>query len=277
MGAREAGLVMTVKLSTPHPYPERILLYGGGGSGKTNAAISVIDHAAHGNVYVVETDYSASWQRAIYTDYPHLGGQVDIRNPDVEWESWTAELDAVVSAADPAVDWLVIDSITPTWEAVQGWWIAQSTGNDLPRHLAGLKKAHGADAKAYGRALTDTMNWPLIKKEYAARVIAPLQRWKGHLIITAEAKGVGDQDNDEIQMLYGPVQLKPSGEGRLMYLASTNVLLSHPKRGVWTFTSVKDRNRAEVEKQPFDDFGYEYLSEVAGWEIQRRVKSDPAG
>lgn len=266
---------MTVKLSSPHPFRERILLYGGGGAGKTNAAITLIEHACAGRAYIVETDYTASWARAIYSDFPEIEGLVEIRNPDVNWDAWTAELEEVVSKADPDVDWIVIDSISPTWEMCQNWWLEQMYGSDLPRHMAQLKKEYGNDSKGYGRAVTDTMNWPLVKKEYAARVIAPLQRWKGHLVVTAEAKAVGDLDNDEVKMLYGPVQMKPSGEGRLMYLASTNVQLAHPKRGVWVATTVKDRNREEMDKEPFEDFGLEYLTETAGWEIVRARRAAP--
>lgn len=266
---------MTVKLTSPHPYRERILLYGGGGAGKTNAALSIVEHAVQGNAFVIETDYSAAWQRAIHTDYPHLAGSVDVRIPDVEWESWTAELAAVVDAADPENDWIIIDSITPTWSMVQDWYLQQQFGDDLPRHLAKLKKAHGDDARGYGRAVTETMNWPLVKKEYGSRLIAPLQRWKGHLIVTAEAKSVGGMDNEETTMIFGPIGAKPSGEGRLVYLASTNIYLAHPKRGVWTATTVKDRNRAEMDKEPFEDFGIDYLTGVAGWEIVRARRAAP--
>ena len=71
-----------------------------------------------------------------------------------------------------------------------------------------------------------------------------IDRDGGKVILTSGAPR--SNDNDEERMLYGHLGYKPSGEGSLHYMASTNLFLSHPERGEWTINTVKDRNREEI-------------------------------
>lgn len=264
---------MAVILQSPHPFAERFLFFGGAGSGKTNTALNIIEHCAEGEMYVCESDFSAAYTRALATDFTDVADRVHVESPDSEWESYTATLARVMAAGDPLVDWKTVDSISPTWEMVQDWFLTTQYGKDLPTMMRELQKEHQGDAKAFGKARSELMSWPIIKQEYAKRVYSPIQRWKGNLIITAEAKSVSKMDSDEIQIEFGPLGMKPSGEGRLMYVASSNLFLTHPKRGVWNVTTTKDRNREELDKMPVDDFAIDYLSDIAGWDVVRKAKA----
>jgi hypothetical protein len=136
-------------------------------------------------------------------------------------------------------------------------------GEDLTAHLVKLR-AENTDNKEYNKAVLDDMNWPIVKKEYA-RLYRIINQWKGHLLITAEAKAIGTREGDEEKMLYGHLGFKPSGEGSLHHLCSTNLFLAHPKRGTWEMNTVKDRGREEVEHGVIDDFAVDYLQDIAGW------------
>lgn len=263
---------MTVKLKTPHPFAERILLFGGGGVGKTNTALNVITHMPDdAHMYVVEQDYSLAYERALSTDFREAEGKVTVLSSDPEWGSFIGNVEQAVASGDMATDWLVIDPVSPSWDWVQEWALEAQHGRDLVGMMVDLKQQYGVDSKGYSAALSDMMNWNLVKKEYA-RLWKAIQRWKGHLILTAEAKALGNRDDDETRMLYGPLGFKPAGEARMKHVASTSLFLSHPRRGEWEITTIKDRNRPELDREPIGDFGIDYLQAVAGWERARRPR-----
>jgi hypothetical protein len=262
---------MAIQLINPHPFKERILLFGGAGVGKSEAVLNIARHTT-GDMWVYDNDYSFAYNRALSTTYDDVDetGRVHVYEADdTTWESCLNTITDMVSHADPATDWLVIDSITPTWGWVQSWFQEKVHGEDVTAHLIKLRAEYADDDKAYGRAVLEDMNWPLVKKEYA-RLYRIIQQWKGNLIITAEAKAVGSREKEEDRMLYGHLGFKPSGEGSLHHMASTNLLLSHKSRGEWIINTVKDRNREELESEPVENFAMDYLRNVAGWTINRK-------
>lgn len=262
---------MTIQLESPHKFSERFLLYGGGGSGKTNTALNIVSHMKQGEMYVIEQDYSLAYERALATDFPEVENRVHVTSADPDWPSFIEAVEAAVAAGDPEHDWLVIDPVSSSWDQVQEWSIEAQYGRDLVGVLVELKQQFGTDTRGYSAALGEMLNWNLVKKEYS-RLWKAIQRWKGHLILVAEAKALGNREDDEAQMLYGPLGYKPVGNASLKHVASTTLFLDHPKRGVWRATTVKDRNRVEMDKETIEDFGLDYLQQVAGWEVARRAK-----
>lgn len=263
-----------MKIISPFKFRERQLLMGGGGAGKTSAALSQIQ-ASRLPGHVIENDYSFAWSRALDTDFDGMQDQVEVIEVMPDWDTFIDGLEAVVKEhQDDKERWLVIDSVSPTWEWVQSWYSNLANGNSLSRHMAELRR--DADStKDYQAALADTMNWPAVKSEYN-RLWKAIMTWKGHLILTAEAKSIkGERDSDLVR-LYGPVGFKPVGEARLHHVTSTTLFLEHATKG-WAFTSIKDRNRAEVERKVVDSledggFSTSYLREVAGWQLARKAK-----
>jgi len=264
---------MAAKLQSPHAFPERLLFYGGGGSGKTNTVLTYARYMPNdAMMYVLDTDYSMPYDRALATDFEDCEQQVAVHVADTEWDPFTTALAETVAQGNPAKDCIVVDTISPSWESVQDWYLEQVYGQDLPGHIVELKKTYADDAKAYHKALTEDMNWSAVKKEYARRVWTPIRRWKGDLILCAEAKALSTQDNDDVKMLYGPLGFKPVGESRLSHVAATNIFLDHPKRGTWRMTTIKDRNREELDHAVINDFGMDYLMEIAGWTPARKAR-----
>lgn len=260
-----------MKLTTPHKFRERLLLVGGGGAGKTTCVLSVANAIADGHMYVVDNDYSAAYLRALATDFEDAAGQVTVVWCDPTWAEFITAVETIVERNNDEDNWLVLDSISPSWDAVQEWYGDLVYSSNLGGMMADLRK--GANNQAdYVKQLGEMMNWPAVKKEYS-RLYRALQRWHGHVILTAEAKSIQGERDADLKAIYGPVGYKPAGEGRLHHVTSTTLFVKKQQVGVrstWKFTTIKDRNRDEVENAPIEaidegGFADSYLREVAGW------------
>jgi hypothetical protein len=257
-------------LVSPWPFRERLLLTGGGGSGKTEAVLQIARHIEEGDMYIFDNDYSFAYNRALATTFQDVDerGNVHVHEEtEGTWESTMQVLSETIEEADPSKDWLVVDSVTPTWDYVQNWYQRQVYGEDKASHMVALRAQHSDDMEKYHKAMMEDMNWPAVKAEYA-RLYRMIQKWKGHLILTAEAKALGKKEDDETRMLFGHIGFKPGGEGRLHHVSSTTVFMFHPARGVWKATTAKDRNRDEMENTPIENFAMDYLKDIAGWELK---------
>lgn len=255
---------MAVKLETPHGFRERLLLFGGGGAGKTTTVLNIATHLNVGTMHVVDSDYSLAYERAIETEYAEVADRVQVHNAAPDWEDFLATVRDAIAAGDPDTDWLVIDPIGASWDWVQDWALETIYGRDLAAMLVELKREFATDSRAYAAAVSELMNWQIVKREYK-KLYRELQAWKGHFILCTEAKAVGGRDDDATQLMFGVLGLKPQGEGSLKHVAATTLFLDHPKRNVWRITTIKDRNRDEVDRMVVEDFGVDYLMSVAGW------------
>jgi hypothetical protein len=265
-------------IESPHPFAERFLLYADGGGGKTETAVNIASHVA-GRFWVIESDYSAAWDRAIALGYPDVADRCEVTAVD-DWQSCITELTRVVQEGDPDQDWIVVDSASPiTYEWVQDWVLDQIYGDDLASVLIETRRnARPANGKSAGDIFKgqklELMNWDLVKKEYR-KFWRTIQSWKGHMILTAEAKQIGywDKDDADVQKTYAQIGYYPAGQQTVRHSMSTTLYLAHPKTGRWTMTTVKDRGREEMDREDVEDFGRDYLQTVAGW---TRVKKSKA-
>jgi len=252
-----------MKLTSPHKFKESILLFGGGGAGKTTAVLSIA-RAVEGKVWVIDNDISFAYERALATDFSDLDN-VEVVEVDAEWEECVDALERVIEEADPERDWIVFDPFSETWSYVQDWMSSQVHGADIAGHMVKLR-SESDDIKAFNKELSEAMNWPIINRTYTAKMYRNLRRWKGHLILVAEAAQTTRNDDEEARELFGGLGLKPAGQKRMHHVCSTNILITKHGHGVHKMTTAKDRNREEQEKVEFSDFGVDYLFGVAGWE-----------
>lgn len=203
------------------------------------------------------------------TDYTDLSN-VHVTNMD-EWQDYIPTIKRIgrEMARD---DWLVLDSTTATWDAVQGWFVEQIHGESIEEYFmevrakkAKNKESKGKDAKSLG-ALEGWMDWPVINKQYS-RLYTALLNVTGHLYLTAELTALGSESDEdrETKSLFGPYGVKPKGQKRLGHIPHTVLLLSKSRSGEYRMTTVKDRGRMDVENAPLNDFAKDYLGIIGGW------------
>lgn len=253
-----------MKLISPHPFPERLLLYGGAGSGKTTSALSIAQHIAS-DVYVVESDYSASYMRGLALEYHDAVDRVHVY-PVSDWPEFIKAVTRVVEMADVAAgDWIVIDSSTPSYSWVQDWTVEQALGSDIAGALMELRRT-AKNAQEYAGQRLKLLPWEIAKKEYN-KLWRTVQRWQGNMVMTAEAKEIGywDRDDSQTKRIYGPIGAYPAGQDTVRYAMSTTLFLENPRHGQWEMTTIKDRNREVQDREPVSNFALDYLVGVAGW------------
>ena len=245
---------------------ERILSFGVQGVGKSNAILTVARKCPDVTFYVIDTDYSESYARALDSEYEGLENVEITRVSPDDWENMIPAIDAI-NAKMGVDDWLIFDSMSPTWEAVQEWFMERVHGQSIDDYFMDVRmkkeNTKGKDSKALG-ALEGWMDWPVINKVYF-RLYKQLMATPGHLYMTAEQVAVNDDEGREIKGLFGPYGVKPRGQKKLGHLPQTVLLFTKNRAGEYAITTIKDRNRAELESQPIEDFMRDYMVKIAGW------------
>lgn len=266
---------MGIGLESPFKFRERMLLTGGGGAGKTTAVLSIARRMVVGKMWVIDNDFSYSYARALDTEFTDVrdSGRVEVIEVGDGWEEMVEAVARVLREGDHADDWLVVDSSSPTWDAVQSWYTEKIIGKSLADYMVDVRKSTD-NMKDFNKVLAADGRWQFINKEYFESFYGAIRNWRGHLILTAEAQALSSQAGDEERELYGHLGVKPKGQGRLHHICHTNLLLVKRGHGQWAMTTIKDRNRKEMERQPVNDFALDYLKGVAGWKV--KVVADPA-
>lgn len=257
---------MALTLESPWRTPERILVYGSQGTGKSEGILSVARRCPGATFHVIDSDVSESYNRALDTTYADLTNVAVHRvDPDDFMDQFhTAE--KVATEVGPQ-DWFVVDSMTTPWPAVQSWFITQVHGLEEDDYFLEVRKAKKEANAKKGTPLAPFegfMDWPVINKRYN-RFTAIVFKVKGHLYLTAEAAKISDMDDRETKQLFGSDGVKPAGQKRLGYMPSTVLLAGKTRMGEYQLTTVKDRNRVELEHETIGDFATDYLVKVAGW------------
>lgn len=261
---------MPVTLKPPIDPRERIITFGLAGTGKSNAILTVARKCPDVTFYVADNDMS--YDRLLATEFTDVKN-VDVR--DIDQEDWKEHLEVIggIQREMKRDDWLVIDSTTPTWQAVQGWFTETLFDKGIDEYFIEVRKMkasgkEGGKDKTLG-AFEGFMDWPVINKQYA-KFHRLIMRCPGHLYCTAELANVSQKDDDKQTInTYGAYGVKPAGQKRIPHLFQTSILFSKNRVGEWFFTTIKDRGRPEQENAPMTDFAKDYMMDVAGWKYAR--------
>lgn len=227
----------------PGPRRERILLVGVYGTGKSEAVLSIAKRVAPAHMFVVDTEDAYV---ALVTD------ETNIEVMPVWSDDWAGMMAALTDAKarGTADSWLVLDSASSPWEAVQNYALDEA-----------WKDEKGG------------LDWVRINREYA-RLTRTLMSFPGHVLITSRAKDLGKQETKQTTSAFGEYNVKPAGQKDLGHVIPHTVLLLEKNRvGEFLMTTMKDRKRVEVNKQQVRDFARDYLLKIAGW-TNDAVKTD---
>lgn len=261
---------MAVKkvITSPHRFKERLLVYGGAGTGKSTVTLNIARHRPDDHFHVIDMDYSMTYERLLQTEYQDVDavGNVTVHEVEPEWEHFVEVFSEIVQGEDSENAWLTIDPVTVTWEIVQAWWLDSVQGTDIADYMMQLRRDTD-NSKEYSAALAEAMQWPAINKQYQQKFYRNFHKWRGHSILVCEAQELGRQADVDDKALYGFIGYKPKGQKTMPHAAATNIFLDHPKINQWRFTTAKDRGRELQEKAELNDFAIDYLVEVGGWDL----------
>lgn len=251
---------------------ERILLYGGFGSGKSHCWGKIGEYLRRGEpmgrVFVGDTDMAAErvlegWDDAGANIFP------------TDLEGWDDYMAFVVKsrAMGKADDWLVVDMVDKAWDTVQGEFVDKAFGKDIDEWFLEFRKDHPegghALAGSYGT------NWTVINKMYQKWIMNVL-RFPGHVLLISPADPVQEPgrdgkggDSEVVRDLYGRTGFKPKGQKSLGHQMSTVIFMQtiQTRETTWKMTSIKDRNRELMKGADNKDFVMDYLVRRAGWKL----------
>lgn len=270
---------MPITYRSPLRSRERILTYGNPGVGKSNAILTVARKVSDAQFHVIDTE-ADNYYRLLDTDFTDLKNVIVY--PANEW----SDVMPIVSKLRREVggdDWVVIDSMTPTWDWVQSDFIEKVHGADdddyfMEVRIQKQRLIDNPKEKNPGSlgALEGWMDWPVINKRYA-KLYKELFVMPCHVYMTAEGAKIQEPeggkggDDRATRNEFGAYGVKPKGQKRLGFVPQTVLLLGKGRRGDYTMQTVKDRGRVDQEDVELGSFMTDYMVKVAGW---RPVKVD---
>jgi hypothetical protein len=168
-------------------------------------------------------------------------------------------------------DWICIDSLTILWDDVQSWYMTKVHGKDMDDFLMQLRQQQMAanDNKKHTAAEGMFNEWQFINPQYAKAVTERVLNPPCHVYMTAELTKLGGEEKDQdVRGLYGPIGVKPKGQKRSGHNAQTVLVFKKEQRfgnSSYLLHTLKDRAREEVKDLEWSNFFMDYLVRVGGW------------
>lgn len=278
---------------------ERILCFGVQGTGKSHAALTIMQRCPADTFYIIDNDNA--WDRQIEqteledmvreeyrgsethtargglpvttllrdSEYENPGGNIVLYH----CEGWAENVAAIKDASERCGrhDWIVIDSMTMLWDDVQKAFIEGVFDSEVDRYFLQVrmekeKQKDSGDKKKSLGVLEGWMDWPVINAMWKENVAKYILNPPGHLFMTAEIDTISKEADSEIKGLFGPYGVKPKGQKRTGHNPQTVMLMTVSRQGDWKMTTVKDRGQREkVVQEPVEEFAKDYLFKIAGW------------
>jgi len=263
-------------LHCPITVPERILSFGGPGTGKTHDFFKIADWSqktkSPARFWLVDTD--ATGARMLATDFQHLTNMNVL--PSFDWQMVLKNYNTALSAVsqrgvEGREDWISVDLISPTWDWVQDYYTEQVFKDGLSSFFLQARIAMEEGKKKQGEGAFDGWkDWGIINKLYRDLTNLILQS-PCHVYATAVADKVTDKDDRQIIDTFGPFGQKPKGQKHVPHLFHTALWKVMQGQGgsggQWVMTTCKDRGRERHAATPVSDFVMQYLVKTAGWKV----------
>lgn len=263
------------EIRCPHDSRERILAYGAGGSGKTNAWLEWLRAMPQSTAWVIDTDRAV--ERMVEdARFAALKDRIELcqifDGEDFPRYKEFAKRAAATMGRD---DLLVVDLADKPWSHAEEYFISRIFTEDMEefylQHRAGLE---GSKKGGKGGALDGWKDWGVINRLYFG-FANQLLKANGHVFLCCPEQKVTDEDDRDTQRLFGSVNYKPKGQKLIAHVPHTVLrFVGNQARKSWLMTTVKDRGRVELDAEPVRRFTSDYLVKVAGWE---RVKKEKGG
>jgi len=236
--------------------PERILVFGGPGAGKSRCGLTIAEATPNSTMYVLDNDFA--WTR--------MNSRLKLPNLDItqifpdDWEPATQALKSINNQADKQ-DWLNVDGMTSAWSACQNSYCVRNYGMDMEVYFA-KKKKEGGDG------FEGNSDYQIINPMWN-KFLRLILEFPGHVIMTSEMEPLNPKERDPIiKEMFGPVGSKPRGQKRVPHLPHTTLMLNKGRVGR-RITTIKDREREEWQNEEFSNFAVDYLQATANWRKER--------
>ena len=236
--------------------PEKILVMGAMGTGKTYQALKIAEAYPSAQVYVLDTD--DAWERNM-TEFPPLGN-VHITYA-YDWEEYLGWLDDIEGKVRPGLDWVVVDRVDKAWAAVQTYVSEEVYGVDrADKLLAGLKAMAQKGKQAMRIAGATQADWQVINAQYFRWFSRLMYKLRANVYLTTSISPVYRDDDQRVLDLYAHLGVRPAGQKDLAYEPSTVLLFTRDRDGRHYVTTVKDRGREYMDHLRLISLPKQYLA-----------------
>lgn len=252
------------------PAPERILAFGPAGSGKTTAWLDIARWSARtkspAKFYILDTDFAVA---RMITSYPEIHDRVEVF-PGYDWNDYMAFQKYVLKNATKD-DWVVIDFFGSSWSAVQQHFIEEVFHKEIGDYFLQARKSLSKDDKSLS-ALDGWTDWSVVNGLYRQWVNPLLYKGTYHLYATAQSDQLSSDkkptESADMRAALVRFNVKPKGQKDMFYQMHTVLLTGRDNRtGNRTLTTIKDREREEMQGATVKSFTMDYLQTVGGWKL----------
>ncbi len=248
--------------------PERILVFGNAGTGKSTGWLNIAKWAertkSSAHFHVIDSDFAIP---RMLGNYSTLVNRVHVY-PCYEWNDYVSAAKTIAKVAT-TTDWLCIDFIGSAWQAVTDFYIQEIFHKTSADYFLQVRKSLDTGAKTLG-ALQGWVDYPVINNLYRKWVIPTFFRGPYHIYSTAKSTQLSSdrspsEDSQTRQMLLR-YNVKPDGQKTLLFQHHSVLLTGlDPRTDKRTITTVKDREREEVNGLVVTNFAMDYLKKIGGW------------
>jgi len=270
--------------------PERILVYGYPGSGKSYQFLKIADFMLKFNpkakCYIFDTD--DAYTRMLFSDrFSHLpaadsdlGMEIGSSGncyvyPVFEWPEWEEKLERIYKKVKPG-DWVCVDRADVLWEAIQEYYVEQVFGAKMGDYFLRARMEmqqlveKGGKEKKNLVVLEGDKDWQVINRLYKqlwTKMIAP--GFPAHLYVATVAKEIQKRDEQIIKDTYGWIGAQPGGQKHLAYQVHTVLYLSNHK-DEWFVTTIDDREREYFDREELHSLPTQYLVKIGKWRRSKK-------
>jgi len=254
--------------------PERILMMGAPGSGKTYQWMKTAQllKPTGAKFRVIDTDAAIPFM--LDTQFPDLkvenGGNVIVLSA-YDWPHYREALQKLLKDSKPN-DWGVVDMIDNAWSTVQSYFVGEVFQKDIGDYFLEIRKSIEAAKKRSRSIMQDAMkgwvDWPVVNKLYEDWILPLVHQETFHLYATTKAQPVTNEDDPAIKLVFGENGIRPSGQKHLGHQMHSIFLLLWDGKSGWFITTVKDRSgRQYFDRDVLLSFPKQYLIMKAGFKI----------
>lgn len=230
---------------------ERILLYGGTGSGKSYAWLTLTKYYKDSKFYCIDTDEAiARMKRYEFKD----SNNIELYTSR-DWKTCKSSL-FTIQQVIKSNDWLIIDMLDTCWDYVQSYFVEEVFNKRIDDYFIEARKSAAPGTKKL-EALKGWVDWVVINKIYQDFINSVMYNMQCNVLVTAKASKLETTDESDTQDIFSIVGFKPDGEKRNAYRVHTVLYLNHTFDG-YHITTIKDRGRKVFDNELLKNFAEQY-------------------